>query len=96
MGARCRCHYADRRWQKYALDGPPLSDESINLIVASPHSVLLDEQSQKAVDAGLRAASFKLSKHPSKDTQILFVQVEHVSQKVCWKVSEGDGLHLCI
>ena len=60
---------------------PPLLDESIHLIVVSPYSVLLDEQCQKATDAGLRAASFKLSKRPPKDTQILFVQVEHVSRK---------------
>lgn len=60
---------------------PPLLNEGIHLIVVSPYSVLLDEQCQKAMNAGLRAASFKLSKRPPKDTQILFVQVEHVSRK---------------
>lgn len=60
---------------------PPLLDESIRLIVVCPYSVLLDEQCQKAADAGLRAVSFKLSKQPPKDVQILFVQVEHVSRK---------------
>ncbi|KAG6369387.1 hypothetical protein JVT61DRAFT_14919 [Boletus reticuloceps] len=59
----------------------PLLDNSIHLIVVSPYSVLLDEQHQKAMDTRFRAASFRLDKHPPQDTQILFVQVEHVYQK---------------
>lgn len=56
---------------------PPLLDPGARFIVVCPFTVLLNQQRELAQRQGLRATEYGAEGIP-QDTQILFVQVEHV------------------
>lgn len=57
---------------------PALLDPKAKFIVVCPFTVLLDEQCEKALKAGIKAINYSQSRMVAADVQILFVQVEHV------------------
>lgn len=60
---------------------PPLLDPKVKLLVVCPFKVLLEEQFSKAKKANIRALAFSAGVAIPTNTQILFVQVEHVGSK---------------
>ena len=60
---------------------PPLLDPKVKLLVVCPFKVLLEEQLSKAKKANICALAFSSGTVVPTNTQILFVQVEHVGSK---------------
>lgn len=94
MEARHRCHDMGGGSKSMLWMVLLLLDKRIQPIIVCLYSVLLNEQCKRVQDAGLKAANFRVSKDPPKDMQILFVQVEHVSQKSVFLFSKPPN-HAC-
>lgn len=61
---------------------PPLLDPKMKLLVVCPFKVLLEEQFSKAKKVNICLLAFSAGTAIPTNTQILFMQVEHVGSKI--------------